>query len=390
MSAKTIKISPKRSGRRSEWTGDAAVSNGTELEGLTTKVQSLAEWLQQDIRRRGLRPGDRYLTSQEAARLLEVSTGTAHEAMRVLVEKNVLDRRRKRGTYVGPAVEPPEIGRRSRVYVLSPSEGTRDPVYTSFSEAFYPAIAQALDGAALQLEFMPAADEMSFVRTLAHEAESSGDLAGFLLMRPSYEVQEFFQEHRGRLPAVVLGSVYPGITGLPWVDGDQGQIARLAVECVLRRGHRRIAVLRNDHWAPGDNAFMSGLIETIETSRQHVDRLEICGLPPYERPIRHRVRELLSLDERPTAIIVHTAFQGSLLLDVVKELGLRIPDEVDVIKGGLAVGSSFAASIPHADSVLSMREIGDIIGRMLASLRQGQQPDPSHLMFPVRFNELEK
>jgi DNA-binding LacI/PurR family transcriptional regulator len=269
---------------------------------------------------------------------------------------------------------------------LSPSEGTRDPVYSRFSEAFYPAIAQTLGGAALQLEFMPEGDVMSFVRTLAREAETSGDLAGFLLIRPSYEIQEFFHENRGRLPAVVLGNVYPGITGLSWVDGDQRQIARLAIECVLHRGHQRVAVLRNDHWAPGDNAFMSGLIETVEMSGQQV-RLEICGLPPYELPIRHRVRELLSSAERPTAMVVHTAFQISLVLEVVNELGLRVPDEIDIIKGGLGFGSPFSESIPHAVSELSMREIGNILGRMLASLGQGQQPDPPHLMFPVRFVE---
>ena len=388
MSPMTSKTSQERDERRSAWDGRAAESHLTAIEGVATKVQSLAEWLEKDIRRRGLRPGDRYLTSQEAARFLEVSTGTAHEAMRVLVEKNVLDRRRKRGTYVGTAVEPPDISRRLRVYVLSPSEGTRDPVYSRFSEAFYPAITQALDGAALQLEFMPEDDVMRFVRALAHEAETDGGLAGFLLMRPSYEIQEFFHEQRVRFPAVVLGSVYPGIT-LPWVDGDQGQIGRLAAEYVLRRGHRRVAVLRNDHWAPGDNAFMSGLMQTFETSQQRVDRLEICCLPPHERPIRHRVQELLASDDHPTAMVVHTAFQDSLVLDIIKQFGLRVPGEIDVLKGGLGFGSPFPESIPHAVSELSMREIGAILGQMLVSLRQGRQPDPPHLMFPIKFTEQE-
>jgi len=320
--------------------------------------------------------------------MLEVSTGTAHEAMRVLVEKNVLDRRQKRGTYVGTAVEPPEINRRLRGYVLSPSEGTRDPVFTRFSEAFYPAISQALDGAALQLEFMPENDVMSFVRALAHEAETDGGLAGFLLMRPSYEIQEFFNEQRARFPAVILGSVYPGIT-LPWVDGDQGQIGRLAAEFVLRRGHRRVAVLRNDHWAPGDNAFMSSLMQTFETSQQRLDSLEICCLPPHERPIRHRVQELLSSTDRPTAMIVHTAFQDSLVLDMIKQLGMRVPNDIEIIKGGLGFGSPSSGSIPHAVSELGMREIGDILGQMLVSLRQGQPLDPPHLMFPVQFIEKE-
>ena len=88
-------------------------------------------------------------------------------------------------------------------------------------------------------------------------------------------------------------------------------------------------------------------------------------------------------------MVVHTAFQDSIVLEVVKELGLRVPEEIDVIKGGLGFGSPFSESIPHAVSELSMREIGTVLGQMLVSLRQGQQPNPPHLMFPVRFTEKE-
>ena len=61
------------------------------MEAATPKVRTITEWLRHDIRCRGLRPGDRYMTSEEAARVLGVSTGTAHQAMRILVQQDILD-----------------------------------------------------------------------------------------------------------------------------------------------------------------------------------------------------------------------------------------------------------------------------------------------------------
>lgn len=373
--------------KRSRRAGGAARASARFSDGIATKIQTLAEWLRQDIRRRGLQPGDRYMTSEEAARLLDVSTGTAHQAMRILVEENVLCRRQRQGTYVGPAIEPPQVSARPRVYLLTPSDAIRDTTYSHISDAICPAILRTLGGAALQIEYLPAGAGLSHLRRLVTEAEATGNLAGFVLIRSTFEVQSFFQENRGRFPSVISGGVYPGITELAWVNSDQYQIGRLTAEYLLRAGHRRVSVLMHEHWAPGDSQFVSGMTEAMETSSHHVERFKIYSLPSYELPIRHHVQKVLSEEDRPTAIVGRMAFQISVAFDVVKEAGLSVPGDIDIVLGNLGFISPLSVSIPHAVSEVSMDEVGEILGQMLAAVGQGRQPDPREFLYPVRFVE---
>jgi hypothetical protein len=357
-------------------------------ESVSSKVQALADWLQLDIRRRGLRPGDRYLTSEEAARALGVSTGTAHQAMRILVEQNVLNRRQKQGTFVGLAVDPPVVQKRPRVYVLSPADATRDPSYARVSEVIYPAISSALGGAALQLEYLPSGDSLGFVRSLVEEAELAGNLGGFVLMRSTFEMQEFFEEQRYRIPAVVMGSVYPGITALPKVDADHHSAGQQVANYALRGGHRRMIVMMHDHWVPGDSHLVSGIAQSLELSSARLDRFEICSVPPYERAIRHRLVELLSAADRPSMLVVRMSLQVAVLLDVVKELGLRIPEDLDVVFGNLQQQLPTGVSLPHfALEPNSMYEVGAQIGGMLAALRNNQPLEIREVIHPLRFVE---
>lgn len=347
------------------------------------KVQLVADWLQSDIRRRGLRAGDRYLTSEEAATELDVSTGTAHQAMRLLVDQQVLQRTRKRGTYIGSAVEPPNPNKRPRVYVLLPADATRDGSYARLSESLYPAISAAFGGASLQLEYLPRGDSLGFVRTLVDEADTAGNLGGFLLMRSTFEIQDFFQEHRARYPAVVVGSVYPGITMLPSADADQGAIGEDLAARALRAGHRRVAVLLYEHWAPGDSRLMSSIVETFATSAKRLERFEVCSLPAYEQAIRARVKSLLVREDRPTAIIARMALQVRMVFEVAKEVGLRIPDDLDVEFANLRQQLPPGISIPHFDADLDISRIAE----MLVATRDRKPLDSPTINYPVRFIE---
>src|SRR5690606_6010444 len=64
-------------------------------------VESLAQRLEEDIRRRRLNPRDRYFTAAEAGEKLGVRVASANRAMQVLAERKVLVRRRSRGTFIG-------------------------------------------------------------------------------------------------------------------------------------------------------------------------------------------------------------------------------------------------------------------------------------------------
>jgi DNA-binding LacI/PurR family transcriptional regulator len=366
--------------------GDTKLVIGRPLlaDGSVSKVQAIADWLQLDIRRRALRPGDRYMTSEEAAHALDVSTGTAHHAMRLLVEQNILQRRQKQGTFIGPAVDPPPSSKRPRVHVLTPADAARDSSYARLSETIYPAISSALGGASLQLDFLPAGDSLAFARTLAEEAEADGNLGGFLLMRSTFEIQSFFQGQRLRFPAVVVGNVYPGIELLPRINADHFFIGAEIARYALATGHRRVGVLMYEHWAPGDSLLMSGIAETLERSDQRLDRFEICSLPAYEQSIRHHAMKMLSRDDRPTLIVARMALQVSIVLEVAKELKLRIPQDLQIVFANLGPQLPVGVSIPSFEAGIGMDEFGSKVGAMLSALRSGKMPDEYDVVYPVR------
>lgn len=348
-------------------------------------VRFLAKRLEQDILRRGLRAGDRYLTSVEAAKFLDVSTGTAHQAMRLLAERDIVDRRRKRGTFVGGAMEQPVSSQRKRVHVIITSAVHGDPALSFISEEFVARVSEAMGSAAVQIEFAPPGDGVAFVRRLVDETEARGDSGGFILSRSTYQMQRFLQDQH--LPAVVKGHVYPGITALPWIDEDQHRIGRLTAEYVLKAGHRRLAVLMYDNWAPGDNLFISGLMEVMQASGPKVQRLEICSLPPYELPISHRLGELLSAADRPTVLINRSPRDAKVAFDVARSLGLDVPKDLELVMGNVTYGAVLPQPVPHAVGGMDARQEGRVVGRMLSELQAGRRPDPDHYISPVKFRQ---
>ena len=82
-------------------------------------VLALAERLERDIRRRGLAPGQKYLTGPESAQLLGTSVASANRALQRLAEQDIVVRRRKSGTFVGLALATSHHAKINTVCVLA-------------------------------------------------------------------------------------------------------------------------------------------------------------------------------------------------------------------------------------------------------------------------------
>ncbi|MGI6416131.1 MAG: GntR family transcriptional regulator [Thermoguttaceae bacterium] len=67
---------------------------------LTHRVLNLADALEREILQSDLHVGAPHLTTAEAARKFRVNTQTANNALRVLVKRGILVRRRRQGTFI--------------------------------------------------------------------------------------------------------------------------------------------------------------------------------------------------------------------------------------------------------------------------------------------------
>lgn len=353
-------------------------------ESARHQLQALANLLEQDILRRGLRAGDRYVTSQEAARMLEVSTGKVHQVMRYLVDKKVLDRRRKQGTFVGRGARPAENGIRPKIYVLTPAEGARDSSYSRWAHEIFPAVSKACNGASLQLEYLPSNDPLGFVRSLIEREDQQASFTGFVLLRSTYELQEFFQENVKRYSTVVWGDVFPGIDRLPCISHDQYEIGKQCIDYIVRKGHKRVSMIMLDSWAAGDNNLMRGIHDAMDSAKQNIDHFEMFGLPLQNNALRSHIHGLLTAKKRPEVIIARMSAQISMVYEVARELGLNVPQDVEVMLAGNALTTH---PVTHWVPKQSVDKVCEILCSVLVALHDGKELENNNSTLPVQIVE---
>lgn len=135
-----------------------------------------------------------------------------------------------------------------------------------------------------------------------------------------------------RFPTVLLDTSYPG---LPSVCIDDRAGGALATRHLISLGHTRIAFVSE----PPHNAF--GFIAGARREEGFRATMAEAGLPVLSSLIRYgaylhsaarqMATELLSLPERPTAIVAASDVQAVGCLEAATHLGINVPDELSVV-----------------------------------------------------------
>lgn len=124
------------------------------------------------------------------------------------------------------------------------------------------------------------------------------------------------------LPCVEIGSSWGNVS----VHADNRGGIRAAAEHLLALGHRRIA-----YWTP-DRDFPSVVARRDEFRRAMCDG----GLSEPDTPViasetAEELAALLRQQERPTALMTYNDQQAVVALDILRGLGLRVPQDVSLI-----------------------------------------------------------
>jgi LacI family transcriptional regulator len=158
----------------------------------------------------------------------------------------------------------------------------------------------------------------------------------------------------------------------PSVHATNYQGATDAMNYLLSLGHKRIG-------------FISGRVELESSNRRlkgYRDALEKAGLPVDEKMIAsgdyttvtgiNCARELLSLDNPPTAIFASNDQSAMGVYQVAQEFGLRIPDDLSVIGFDNIMESKYM-KLTTVDQFIY--EMGFVATQMLIKLINGEELD---------------
>lgn len=157
------------------------------------------------------------------------------------------------------------------------------------------------------------------------------------------------------------------------VHNDDVQGTRIAVEHLVRLGHRRIAFM---HHYTGERHHT-----TVKRERGYLEGLREHGLEPvptYERSmdIDEHVRLYLQMQPRPTAIIAYSDAMAILTSHALVRQGLRIPQDISLVgQEGLILHEYGFCKLTTV--VAPALELGRTAVRMLAHQFDTDEPAPS-------------
>ena len=346
-----------------------------------SNLKQLADRLVDDIRRRGLRPGDRYLTASEAGRKFKASPISVHRAMQLLADRDYLIRQRGSGTFVGPqlTVTGEKACRLRVVHVVMSMDYQRTA--TVPAEVLVDRLGVSVPEAVVQVHYVTLSDAMRHLdRIVEGIGESDKTREGIILIRSTRQMQMYVEQ--SGLPAVVFGGVYRGVSRLPWLDVDQAVIGEMMARHVLGGKPRRIAMLMRDDWRHGDNLMVEGVIRVLGDAGYSAGAITILSVPPDPHHIEEELHAVLSDDPSISGIICRTHLYAQAATRALETAGDRRDGQVRVVAGGGRKPASirYAYVAPEVDEQAQV----ELIGRMLAERANDGDGEPQSRMIPVR------
>lgn len=328
-------------------------------------------------------PGDKLPSENELAAQFRISRQTVRQSIGELVKEGWLTREQGKGTFVS---------RLSGEHRAAFGNRTIGLVTTYISDYIFPSIVRGVEaelkarGYRLLLSSTDndKARERESLETMLAQAVSG------LIVEPtrSAEGNPNFDQYMALayhgVPIVMINERYPDLD-VPCVRMDDEEGGRLAALHLLKGGHRRIA----GFFKTDDLQGVHRLKGFLKAHREH--RLPVAP----ERLVRYSTeqRERLPLEalrrmlrqpeaERPTAIVCYNDQLAVALLDVIRDEGLRVPEDLSVV----GYDDSYLATATETKLTTVAHpkaELGITAAKaLLALLEKEAAPERESLVFP--------
>jgi len=183
------------------------------------------------------------------------------------------------------------------------------------------------------------------------------------------------------IPLVLVGT-HPHFKGNR-VDYDNARGGYLATRYLLQKGHKRIAIvgisLETSFMADRFNGYKKALLEKGLDVDEELVKLKSWS----ERDGYIAGRELLELREPPTAIFISIGEHIRGVCEAVREKGLRVPQEVDLLCFD-RLTSDLLPDFPLLSLDTSLYKMGMLSAKMLLMLAESECKPPLIKLIPVR------
>jgi len=199
---------------------------------------------------------------------------------------------------------------------------------------------------------------------------------GIMACSISSKSLDIIKRYKRNIP-VVLADNFISCDEFDSVSIDNFYGVQCIIEHLINLGHRRIAFI-GDKVVTHERlfAYQSVLAQhNIPIDNEYIN----IGSERYERGGYERMKELLKLNPKPTAVFAVTDNMAIGAIRAIKEVGLKVPDDISVAGFDDIMVSSFM-EIPLTTILQPKFEIGKISAEILVNrIRSGSDKFPQHI-----------
>lgn len=168
-----------------------------------------------------------------------------------------------------------------------------------------------------------------------------GKFAGVLLFRTRDEEKDSrpFRDHG--IPYIVVNRLLPG-TSIHYIGVDHREVSRRAAEFLLENGYRRIGLLVGDPGYVSHHFYVCGVEDAhresgFEFDSSLIETIELSAEEGYSG-----TRRLAGRSKPPDAIIVPSDRSALGALKALRDLRLRVPEDIGLLVLDGTIENSFA------------------------------------------------
>lgn len=325
--------------------------------------------------------GDKLPSIRDMADHLDVSLHTVRYAYQQLEVDGLVKTRQGRGTHVTSF----DLVNLLQSESMLPSH-TVGVVLPTWENPFYHRFMQGA-------EVIAEEDQTMFLFCTTHDDSSRAwrsiarliakNVDGLLIV--SHNIQTIMDPQKGftklsGLPVVLADA--PGYEGYS-VQVDLEDAGYKATHHLLDLGHKRIGLITHAEELHNVKPLNDGYQHALVDAGIQIDQNLISRVPGFDSKAGSQgMRELLSLNNAPTAIFAFTDLAALGAMQVINKEGLRIPGDISIV--GFNDIPSAKLVEPHLTTVAAPSlELGQMAMKMLQTLIKGTEPIEHEIVLPV-------
>lgn len=201
------------------------------------KYVALVNWIRDQVISNRLKNGQKFYSENELSAMFGISRQTVRQAVGILEQEKIVERRRGSGTYVIYDA-PPERPRTMNIGVISTY--LDDYIFTSIIRG----IETVLTGSGYTMQLMFTHNRVENETRALHTMLDKG-VDGIIVEPtksglPNPNLDLYGRIHERKIPLVFFNAYYPG-TPFPHICLDDMLAGRIAAETLIKNGHQKIA-----------------------------------------------------------------------------------------------------------------------------------------------------